>query len=98
MMEKRNRNGGGGREEPDEDLGVAEDEPSALKAPARKPSTPKVETAPERGGAGTRLFILILVIAAAALLYRYWGFWQGGPGQQAAPPAPAVTVSKPSAT
>lgn len=99
MMEKRNRNGGRGREAPEEDFDVAEEEPSALKAPeapARKPAAPKIETAPERGGsAGTRLFILILVIAAAALLYRYWGFWQGGPATQAAPPAPAVTVSKP---
>jgi RND family efflux transporter MFP subunit len=97
MMEKRNRNGGRGREEPDDDLGVTE-EPAALKAPeapARKPSAPKVERGAERGGAGTRLFILILAIAAAALLYRYWGFWQGGPATQAEPPPPAVTVAKP---
>jgi RND family efflux transporter MFP subunit len=99
MMEKRNRNGGRGRDRTDElndDLGPAEDDTVALKepeAPARKPA---VETAPSRRqGAGTRLFLILLVIAAAALLYRYWGFWQTGPAMQAAPPAPAVTVATP---
>jgi RND family efflux transporter MFP subunit len=97
-MEKRNRNGGRGRDrtdEPDDDLGPAEDDTVALKepAPGRKPG---VETAPSRRrGAGTRLVLLLLVIAAAALLYRYWGFWQTGPATQAAPPAPVVTVAKP---
>jgi len=107
MIEKRNRNGGRGRdrsEEPDEDLGLsaAGDETAALKepeAPARKPSVapaPPAKTAPARGqGGGTRLFLVLLVIAAAALLYRYWGFWQTGPATQAAPPAPTVTVAKP---
>jgi RND family efflux transporter MFP subunit len=99
MMEKRNRNGGRGRDrtdEPDDDLGPADDDAVALKepeAPARKPA---VETAPSRRqGAGARLFLLLLIIAAAALLYRYWGFWQTGPATQAAPPAPVVTVAKP---
>jgi RND family efflux transporter MFP subunit len=46
-------------------------------------------------GGGTRLFLLLLVIALAALGYRYWGFWQTGPATQAAPPAPPVTVAKP---
>jgi RND family efflux transporter MFP subunit len=99
MMEKRNRNGGRGRDrtdEPDDDLGPAEDDAVALKepeAPARKPA---VVTAPSRRqGAGTRLVLLLLMIAAAALLYRYWGFWQSGPATQAAPPAPTVTVAKP---
>jgi RND family efflux transporter MFP subunit len=98
-MEKRNRNGGRGRDrtdEPDDDLGPAEDDAVALKepeAPARKPA---VETAPSRRqGVGTRLVLLLLIIAAAALLYRYWGFWQAGPATQAAPPAPVVTVAKP---
>ena len=107
MIEKRNRNGGRGRdrgEEPDEDLGpsAAGDEATALKepeAPARKPTVapaPPAETAPSRRqGGGTRLFLLLVVIALAALLYRYWGFWQGAPATQAAPPAPPVTVSKP---
>src|SRR3990170_1950692 len=107
MIEKRNRNGGRGRdrgEEPDEDLGpsAAGDEATALKEPEareRKPSVapaPPAETAPSRRqGGGTRLFLLLVVIALAALLYRYWGFWQGAPATQAAPPAPPVTVSKP---
>jgi RND family efflux transporter MFP subunit len=107
MMEKRNRNGGRGRdrvEEPDDDLGFsAEDETSALKepeTPVRKPTAAPSrpgETAPPRqkGGGATRLVFLLVVIAAAALLYRYWGFWQSGPATQAAPPAPAVTVAKP---
>jgi RND family efflux transporter MFP subunit len=99
MMEKRNRNGGRGRdrtEEPDDDLGPEADDtvaPKEPEAPARKPA---VETVPaRRQGNGTRLFLLLLVIAAAALLYRYWGFWQTGPATQAAPPAPVVTVAKP---
>src|SRR3990172_8639739 len=107
MIEKRNRNGGRGRdrgEEPDEDLGpsAAGDEATALKepeAPARKPSTspaPPAETAPSRRqGGGTRLFLVPLVIATAALLYRYWGFWRGERAWELAPPAPAVTVAKP---
>jgi RND family efflux transporter MFP subunit len=102
MMEKRNRNGGRGRQEPEEDLDLAtEEEPSSLR-PAepreRKPAVaPDAADEQARGwrNGGTRLFILILAIAAAALLYRYWGFWQGAPATQGAPPAPAVTVSKP---
>jgi RND family efflux transporter MFP subunit len=100
MMEKRNRNGGRGREQPEDDLDVAEDEPSALKAPeapSRKPSdAPKVGAGPSRRGtAGTRIVIILLAVAVAALLYRYWGFWQGAPTAPAEAPAPAVTVSKP---
>jgi len=34
------------------------------------------------------------VVAAAAALYHYWGFWKGEQAQNA-PPPPAVTVSKP---
>jgi RND family efflux transporter MFP subunit len=99
MMEKRNRNGGRGRDrtdEPDDDLGPAEDDAVALKEPEAPARKPEVETAPSRWrGAGTRIFLLLLIIAAAALLYRYWGFWQTGPATQAAPPAPVVTVAKP---
>jgi RND family efflux transporter MFP subunit len=97
MIEKRNRNGGRDRdtgEEPDEDSGPPGDEAASHKeaeAPSRKPSTAPVG----REGGGTRLVLLLVVIALAALLYRYWGFWQTGPGTQAAPPAPAVTVAKP---
>jgi len=104
MMEKRNRNGGRNRDR-DEDLALLNDEEpasEAREAPERREGKPKVapaapaETAPPRRSGGlTRLIILICVIAAAALLYRYWGFWQGAPTEQAAPPAPAVTVAKP---
>jgi len=98
MMEKRNRNGGRGREqteEPDDDLGSVEDA-VALKepeAPARK--TAVKAAAARRQGRGARLFLVLLAVAAAALLYHYWGFWKTGPATQAAPPAPAVTVAKP---
>jgi RND family efflux transporter MFP subunit len=103
MMEKRNRNGGRDRdrdEEPEDGAPVPDAPETTLKAAAQRERKPEVtpgaepEATRRRGGA-TRLLILILAIAAAALLYRYWGFWQGGPGEQAAPPAPAVTVSKP---
>jgi RND family efflux transporter MFP subunit len=102
MMEKRNRNGGRGRQEPEEDLDLAtEEEPASLRT--AEPRERKPAVAPGAAGekargwrdGGTRLFILILVIAAAALLYRYWGFWQGEPATQAGPPPPPVTVSKP---
>jgi RND family efflux transporter MFP subunit len=47
------------------------------------------------------LIVLLLAAGAAALLYRYWGFWQQWgwfqTSQQApaAPPPPTVTVAKP---
>lgn len=103
-MEKRNRNGGRGRERdlPDEEASPpSEAAPAALKAPdapARKPSTAPVapaEPASRGRGGGVRLLMLILAIAAAALAWRYWGFWQSEAPTQAAPPPPAVTVSKP---
>ncbi|HSD91884.1 MAG TPA: efflux RND transporter periplasmic adaptor subunit [Methyloceanibacter sp.] len=100
-MEKRNRNAGEGRdrdEEPEEDLGVAEAEPAALKAPEGKPvAAPEAPAKPasRMEGGLTRLFVLILAIAVAALAYRYWGFWQSETGTPAGPPPPAVTVSKP---
>jgi RND family efflux transporter MFP subunit len=103
-MEKRNRNGGRGRERdlPDEEASPpSEAAPPALKAPdapARKPSTAPVapaEPASRGRGGGVRLLMLILAIAAAALAWRYWGFWQSEAPTQAAPPPPAVTVSKP---
>jgi len=88
MIEKRSRNGGRDRdEEPDEETSAPADE-----APEGKPS---VRVKPSTGGGGTRLVLILLIVAAAALGYRYWGFWQGGPSEATAPPAPAVTVSKP---
>jgi RND family efflux transporter MFP subunit len=103
MIEKRNRNGGRSREEPDEDAGAeaASDEATALKgqeAPARAPSVapaPAEERRPQSRGGATRVVLLLLAIAAAALLYRYWGFWQGEQAAAPAPPSPAVTVAKP---
>ena len=98
-MEKRNRNGGRGRDvdEFDDDRGSSsDDEPTALKEPEAPAAKPEVRRPPTRqSGGGTRLVVLLVVIAAAALLYHYWGFWQSGPVTQAAPPAPAVTVAKP---
>ena len=106
MIEKRNRNGGrsrDSRQEPDDDAGseAASDETTALKvpeAPARAPSSKPAraeEPRPRARGGFTRVLVLLLVIAAAALLYRYWGFWQGEQAAAPAPPAPTVTVAKP---
>jgi RND family efflux transporter MFP subunit len=105
-MEKRNRNGNTRREtreEPDEEIDAeapaTADEVTPVKtpeAPVRKPAPearPKSEPGRRRGG--MRLALLLIVIAAAALGYRYWGFWQTNPGPVAAPPPPAVTVAKP---
>src|SRR5437773_1967561 len=99
MIEKRNRNGG--RQAPDEDTDVG-DETTALKEPeapvgkpAVEPARPAREAPSHTRGLAKRLFALLLVIALAALLYHYWGFWKGEQGAQTAPPPPAVTVSKP---
>ena len=102
MIEKRNRNGG--REAPDEDADaeVTADGETALKereAPSRKPTVepraPAREAPSATRGLAKRLFLLLLAVAVAALLYQYWGFWKGEQAAQTAPPPPAVTVSKP---
>jgi RND family efflux transporter MFP subunit len=102
MIEKRNRNGG--REAPDEDADadVTADGETALKereAPSRKPTVEPRAPAPEAPsatrGLAKRLFLLLLAVAVAALLYQYWGFWKGEQAAQTAPPPPPVTVSKP---
>jgi RND family efflux transporter MFP subunit len=101
-MEKRNRNGGRGRERDDEPDGEvspsSEAAPSALKAPdapARKPSTaPAAPAEPVSRGRGRGVRLLVL-ISTAALAWRYWGFWQSEAPTQAGPPPPGVTVSKP---
>ena len=102
MIERRNRNGG--RRAPDEDAGsevagdtIALERPEApVEEPIVEPKRPAPEAPPPHTrGLAKRLFVLLLVVAAAALLYRYWGFWQGQPTSPAAPPPPAVTVSKP---
>jgi RND family efflux transporter MFP subunit len=99
MIEKRNRNGR--RDIPDEDADVG-DETTALKEPeapvgkpAVEPARPAREAPPLTRGLAKRLFLVLLVIALAALLYHYWGFWKGEQAAQTAPPPPAVTVSKP---
>ncbi len=104
-MEKRNRNGGRGRDRDDESGDDAATEQSseaatdlkAPDAPTRKAEpAPPAEAAPPRGrGAAKRVVLLLLAVAAAALLYHYWGFWKGEQTAQTAPPPPAVTVSKP---
>jgi len=104
MIERRNRNEG--RRAPDEDAGAdkadetialerPEAPPEPVDKPAVEPKRPAPEKEPRTRGVAKRLFLLLLVIAAAALLYRYWGFWQGEQAGPAAPPPPAVTVSKP---
>ena len=93
------------REEPDTEA-VSSDAAFKAEAPARKPDAPAPErtmpetapppAAPSRWGRRlANLLIVLLLIAAGALLYRYWGFWQGAPTAQQAPPPPAVTVAKP---
>ena len=93
MIEKRNRNGGRDRdEEPDEDHGSVEAEARNVQEAPQK--TTAVQAKQGMGG-GTRLVLLLLIIALAGLGYRYWGFWRSGPTEATAPPPPAVTVAKP---
>jgi RND family efflux transporter MFP subunit len=93
MIEKRNRNGGRDRdEEPDEDHGSVEAEDRNVQEAPQK--TTAVQAKQGMGG-GTRLVLLLLIIALAGLGYRYWGFWRSGPTEATAPPPPAVTVAKP---
>jgi RND family efflux transporter MFP subunit len=99
-MEKRNRSGSSDERDASDEEVDSHDETTALKAeaPARKPSeAPPAEAEPRRSGltGGTRLVLLLLIIAAAAVGYRYWGFWQTEQAAPVAPPAPAVTVAKP---
>ncbi len=108
MMQKRIREESPRRERHEEPDTGADGSAAALKAeaPARKPDAPG-RTAPETapppeaprqspwGRRLANLLIVLLLIAAGALLYRYWGFWQGAPTAQQAPPPPAVTVAKP---
>jgi len=47
------------------------------------------------GRAFTRIVLLLLAIAAAAVLYRNWGFWEARQEAQPEAPPPAVTVAKP---
>ena len=93
MIEKRNRNGGRDHDEDsDEDQGSVEVEArNVQEAPQNKPAV----QAKQGMGGGTRLVLLLLIIALAGLGYRYWGFWRGGPTEATAPPPPAVTVAKP---
>ena len=100
MIEKRNRNGGKDRDR-DEDEDAGPDAPDAgavsrqEEAPSRA-SPSEAGAAPSRKGSGfARVILVLLAIAGAALLYRYWGFWQAAPEAQAAPPPPTVTVAKP---
>jgi RND family efflux transporter MFP subunit len=108
MMQKRIREESPRRERREEPDTEADGLAAALKgeAPARKPDAPG-RTAPETspppetprqspwGRRVANLLIVLLLIAAGALLYRNWGFWQGAPTAQQAPPPPAVTVAKP---
>lgn len=102
MMEKRNRNGGRDRDDGEElDLLPEDDRPAARREaePEEPGVAPDEEAEPARArgrrGGAVRLLVVILAVAALALLYRYWGFWQAGPTAQVAPPPPVVTVAKP---
>src|SRR5262245_61072098 len=101
MNEKRNRNGARGRAPGDDDASAS---PAAEagdtiarkdEAPARVAQPPAEASPARRGGALGRIVLLLLALAVAALLYRYWGFWESAPPAQADLPPPAVTVAKP---
>jgi RND family efflux transporter MFP subunit len=80
MNQKQTRNGAKARDENKVDRDV------------------KPDSKAQSGGWGrvfARIVLLLLAIAAAAFLYRFWGFWEGKPEEAAAPPPPAVTVAKP---
>lgn len=104
MMQKKARDGGtsrDGRDVPGDGNAPPppQDEAKTVKgeAPSREPATaPPGETGPAwQSNRGARLVVLLAVIAAAALGYRYWGFWQSEQVAPAAPPPPTVTVAQP---
>jgi RND family efflux transporter MFP subunit len=100
MNEKRNRNGGRGRAPGDDDASASPAEAGDTiarkdEAPARVAPPPAEASPARRGGALGRIVLLLLALAVAALLYRYWGFWESAPPTQAELPPPAVTVAKP---
>lgn len=93
MNDKRNRGGGRSRDRSEEDADAGS---SAVAASVSRMDEAPAATAPaRRGGSFGRIVLVLLAVAAAALLYRYWGFWQSAPQAQAEPPPPSVTVAKP---
>ena len=78
-MQQRNR-GGDGRQTDDTQARDIEEAATDLKAPdapTRKREAEPPAKAPARGLGGglKRVLLLLAVVAVAALLYHYWGFW-----------------------
>ncbi|MFD0988297.1 efflux RND transporter periplasmic adaptor subunit [Methyloligella solikamskensis] len=48
-----------------------------------------------RGGSTVVLLILVAILIAGGVAYRYWGFWQSSEQAGGQPPAPEVTVASP---
>jgi RND family efflux transporter MFP subunit len=106
MIEKLNRNENarrGRRGEDDKDPGpqpagyettMAKTSQASERSPSVEPA-PQTDATPRKRRWGTSVLLLLLAIAAVALGYRYWGFWQTEQAAPAAPPPPAVTVAKP---
>jgi RND family efflux transporter MFP subunit len=83
MIEKRTRNGGKGR-------GRTDNKDDRDEKPASEAQ------GASSGRAFARIALILLAVAAAAFLYRSWGFWETVQEEtQAEAPPPAVTVAKP---
>jgi len=102
MMQQKNRNAKRADAVGDTKAEAPAEESKAPKpgAPDAKPSSPSpappghVNGAPSQRS-GRILLIALVVIAVAAIAYRYMVAPQGEQAAPAAPPAPAVTVAKP---
>ncbi|ODA67156.1 Efflux pump periplasmic linker BepF [Methyloligella halotolerans] len=65
----------------------------AASAPGTEPET--TQNGRSRGGSTVVLLIIVAILIAGGLAYRYWGFWQVPEQAGGQPPAPEVTVAEP---
>ena len=97
MMQQKNRNAKRADEDSPAEASAEESEARDAEAPASKPSpepSGNAGEAPSKQG-GRILLIALVVMAVAAIGYRYMVAPQGEQAESAGPPPPTVTVARP---